>query len=127
MSKKVVIFVDDEPLIHRLIKMKFRREINEGEFELISYYDGEECLGKFLDGTHVNVDNMILFSDISMPKLDGINMSKEILGLHPGLDLYLISSLSMDEYKEMAKGRLDVTFFKKPLDFSKIEEIILNK
>lgn len=95
--------------------------------EIIFFSDGEQAL-KYL--TETTIEPFIIFSDINMPKLNGIELRAKV---HENEDLrmksipYLFFSTVaeqqhvVDAYSKSVQG-----FFVKPSDFNKMKEMIKN-
>ena len=95
--------------------------------EIIFFGDGEEALNYLTDTT---IEPFIIFSDINMPKLNGIELRAKV---HENEDLrmksipYLFFSTTaeqkhvIDAYSKSVQG-----FFVKPSDFIKMKEMIKN-
>lgn len=93
--------------------------------ELIFFGDGEKAL-KYL--TNTNVEPFIIFSDINMPKLDGMKLREKV---HENEDLrlksipYLFFSTVaeqahvVDAYSKSVQG-----FFVKPSDFNELKDTV---
>src|SRR5947208_11943130 len=63
-----VLVVDDEPDMELLIRQRFRRKINNAEFEFVFAHNGEEALAKLNEDPGLDV----VMSDINMPGMDGL-------------------------------------------------------
>jgi CheY-like chemotaxis protein len=95
--------------------------------ELIFFSDGEQALDYL---TATTIEPFIIFSDINMPKLNGIELRAKV---HENEDLrmksipYLFFSTVaeqqhvIDAYSKSVQG-----FFVKPSDFNKMKEMIKN-
>ena len=95
--------------------------------EIIFFGDGEQALNYL---TATTVEPFIIFSDINMPKLNGIELRAKV---HENEDLrmksipYLFFSTTaeqkhvIDAYSKSVQG-----FFVKPSDFGKMKEMIKN-
>ena len=95
--------------------------------EIIFFGDGEQALNYL---TATTVEPFIIFSDINMPKLNGIELRAKV---HENEDLrmksipYLFFSTTaeqkhvIDAYSKSVQG-----FFVKPSDFIKMKEMIKN-
>ncbi|EQC44272.1 response regulator [Bacteriovorax sp. Seq25_V] len=123
MNKVHIAFVDDEESLHTLVKIRFKKLIKSGQLESYHFLDGDQCL-EYLRENKDSLKIIILFSDISMPNMDGITLAQYLQSEFPYIKVYIASALSNDSMKERASevGALD--FFSKPLDFDKIEEVI---
>jgi CheY-like chemotaxis protein len=95
--------------------------------EIIFFSDGEQALGYL---TATTIEPFIIFSDINMPKLNGIELRTKV---HENEDLrmksipYLFFSTVaeqkhvVDAYSKSVQG-----FFVKPSDFNKMKDMIKN-
>jgi len=95
--------------------------------EIIFFSDGEQALDYL---TQTTIEPFIIFSDINMPKLNGIELRAKV---HENEDLrmksipYLFFSTVaeqqhvIDAYSKSVQG-----FFVKPADFNKMREMIKN-
>lgn len=111
-----VMIVDDcsvtREYLKRLLKRLNINRINEAE-------DGEEALVKYEE-----YKPDIVFMDITMPKLNGIDAMKKINTKYLHTNIIMVSSLDdynviFDALSSGAKG-----FILKPLDFAKLEKEI---
>ena len=111
--------LDDQEVLHLVFK-----EL-DCKNEIVFFADGEQALD-YLSGT--TIEPFIIFSDINMPKLSGMDLREKI---HQNEDLrlmsipYLFFSTSaeqrhvVDAYSKSVQG-----FFIKPTDYGKIKETI---
>ena len=111
--------LDDQEVLHLVFK-----EL-DCKNEIVFFADGEQAL-EYLSGT--TIEPFIIFSDINMPKLSGMELREKI---HQNEDLrlmsipYLFFSTSaeqrhvVDAYSKSVQG-----FFIKPTDYGKIKETI---
>lgn len=118
-----IIFIEDDWDDQEFISEVFK-ELNYKN-EIIFFHDGEGALAYL---TETDIEPFIVFSDINMPKLNGIELRKKI---HENEDLrlksipYLFFSTSaeqkhiIDAYSKSVQG-----FFIKPSDFNELKEII---
>ncbi len=111
--------IDDQEMLHSVFE-----ELNYGN-EIIFFSDAEKVLDYL---THSPVEPFIIFSDINMPKLNGMELRKKI---HQNENLriksipYLFFSTSaeqghvVDAYSKSVQG-----FFIKPTNYIEIKEVI---
>lgn len=78
-----ILIVDDEKLERRGIRFLLKRE--EGEFQILEATNGKDALG-VLESNHVD----ILFSDVKMPYMNGLELTKAVREDHP--DMEIVSS-----------------------------------
>lgn len=113
-----ILLVDDEIAIQKMLEFPLRKD----GYEVVIAGDGEEALAKFRDG---KFDLVVL--DIMMPKLDGLEVCKEIrsfsnvpimmltaradevdkvIGLELGADDYMTKPFSLREFRSRVKAAL---------------------
>lgn len=124
MNKVHVAFVDDEEFLHKLVKMKLRKEIASEQVQTYHFYDGIECLN-YIRENKENLEIVLLFSDITMPNMDGITLVDHLSVEFPELSVYMASALDIEEYKQRVPESTAKDFLAKPLDFNMIKKIIL--
>ncbi len=87
-----ILIVDDEPVIRFGIKASVDWE-KEGFVVVGDYANGAEALA------HMKQDPVdILITDIKMPVMDGLTLSKHALALDPHIQIILVSSYNDFEY-----------------------------
>ncbi|MES0489333.1 MAG: HD domain-containing phosphohydrolase [Leptospirales bacterium] len=112
-----LLFVDDERDFEVLIKQRLRKKIKEDNLELFFAYDGSHAL-KILEenkGIHV------IFTDINMPKMDGLTLLSKINELPELRQTVIISAYGdMNNIRtSMNRGAFD--FLTKPLNFEDMD------
>ena len=106
-----VLVVDDEADIRETVDMILRYE----KYETLLARNGEEALEKLADpGADV------VFLDVKMPGMDGLEVLREVRERHPAVDVVMISGHgTIDTAVEATKaGAFD--FIEKPLDRERI-------
>ncbi|MCB9059887.1 MAG: response regulator [Halobacteriovoraceae bacterium] len=120
-----IAFVDDEVTLHKIFDLKFRKEISGGRYIFHHFMDGSECYDFFkLNSNSTNIK--ILFSDITMPKMDGFTLVKKLRSEYPDLIIYMASALDLEEYNKRAKDIGNLKLFSKPFDFEEMKDEIEN-
>jgi len=112
------LVVDDEEVIRDLLKDILE---NEG-FEVITKSDADSALDLFKKEKF-----NILFTDITMPGMDGINLLKEIRKLNQDIPVILITGKVTEEKSDLENIILEEAsgFIKKPFNISEIRKVIL--
>ncbi len=108
---KNILIIDDERSIRNALK-----EILEFEgFNVVDAEDGESGLSIM---KQQSID--LVFCDIKMPKMDGVEVLEQILQYHEGLPVVMISGHGTIEtaVEAIKKGAFD--FIEKPLDLNRI-------
>jgi len=86
-DQTVVLIAEDEVLIRNMIRIALE---NEGYFVLAAC-DGEEALT--ISRAYAGIIHLLL-SDIKMPRMDGLELRKQILAERPGIKILLMSGLT---------------------------------
>jgi len=100
-----VLVVDDEESIRRLIVALLSRQGHE----TITACNGVQALNEIF---HTKCDAVI--ADIVMPEMDGITLTKKLLGLYPDLPVMVITGYTEDYSLESAIRAGARDFIKKP-------------
>jgi len=113
-SKKILI-VDDNPNMSVLLS-----DILEiFEYEGTQAEDGEEALSKLKDDNYAMV-----FTDLRMPKMDGIDLLKAIKNQHPELPVVVITGYSLGETQNLLLTERADGFLNKPFKVNEIKGIL---
>jgi len=87
---------------------------------VVSAKDGVDALNKYKSG---NFD--LVITDISMPNMDGIELTKEIKKINKEQKLIILSAYNDKTYKsKLAQYGVDAILFK-PIDMSILEKVLL--
>lgn len=113
-----VLVVDDEPRQRRILSNVIR-EFRE-EYEVLEAKNGEEALTLSMNR---NID--IVFSDIRMPKMDGLSMIERISEHNPFVKIVIVSGYSDFSYAQKALDLHVYQYILKPIEEKKIWDIIL--
>ena len=110
-----VLFVEDEETILDCIGIYFKRRFRD----VYLAADGAEGLEKFRE---YRPD--LVVTDIEMPKLDGLEMSKEIRKISPDTPIILTTAYNEDAQVEEGK-RIGVSaYLLKPVDYADLDGVI---
>ena len=90
-----ILIVDDEKLERNGIKFLLKRE--EEEFRILEASNGKDALGVLMKET---VD--ILFSDVKMPYINGLELSKQARELCTDLEIVIFSGYNDFSYAKEA-------------------------
>ena len=115
-AKKLnILLVDDDPLIRKLLD----QVLEKGGHSVISAVDGEQALDLFKNN---KID--LVITDVLIPKIDGIQLVKNIIEENPWIPIIIIDSY---DKREMIKSELpkeDIYFLRKPFKTKILEEIL---
>lgn len=118
MSVKVMI-VDDEHLSRALIKLGMEWEANG--FEMIGEADSGKTALAFMEQ---NVPD-VLFTDICMPFMDGLELSEKVRERYPKVKIVIMTGHREFEYAQRAV-KLGVTeFLLKPINNEEVLKVVL--
>ena len=114
LSPKIMV-VDDEPDLQMLILQKFRKQIQNDEYEFVFAENGEEALNH-LNGSD---DITLILSDINMPRMDGLTLLQKLQERNnPALKTVIVSAYGDMENIRTAMNRGAFDFVTKPIDFN---------
>ena len=108
-KKYKILVVDDEKLERRGIRFLLKRE--EGEFQILEAANGKDALG-VLASNHVD----ILFSDVKMPYMNGLELTKAVREDHPEMEIVIFSGYNDFSYAREALRYGVVDYVLKPVD-----------
>lgn len=111
MIKRMMI-VDDSPMIHNLLRKTLERNGYEVCADAANGREGVELFEKN------NPD--LIFMDITMPVMDGIEATKMIKEKNPAVKIIMLTAMGDDEIIEQANSIGVDVFLKKPFDDYKI-------
>ena len=111
-ATKKVLVIDDDPVVGK----SFDRVLSPKGYAVISAADGAEALDK-IASEHYDV----VFTDIKMPGMDGLEVAKRIKGSNPWMPVVIVTGYGT-EANEMQARQLGVShFLHKPLTPELIE------
>lgn len=112
-----ILIVDDEKLECNGIKSLISKY--EFPFEIIEANNGRDALN-YLQNTHVD----ILFTDIKMPSMNGIELSKHARALRPDLKIIIFSAYGEFDYAKQAIGLNVFHYILKPIDVDEFRTVM---
>jgi CheY-like chemotaxis protein len=83
-SRPVVLFVDDEPLVHEVAS----RTLTQAGWDVVAAFDGLEAIEVLHLIRHAPA---LVITDLRMPRLDGAKLGEWIAGRYPGVPILYIS------------------------------------
>lgn len=113
----------------KLLYVEDNEEARQFTMELLSRFfnnitvceNGQEALELFK-----LQKNSLVMSDINMPKMDGIEMSKKIRDLNSDVPIVLLSAHNECSFKDSATLAGVTYYLEKPLNLSKLIELLTN-
>ncbi len=110
-----VMVVDDEPMVRKSLASAIERI----GAEVVTAADGEEALRKFRD-----LHNPLIFTDVRMPKLDGLALLRSVKSLVPQTTVALITGYGTQELVEQAFQEGASYVLTKPFTFAEVSRIL---
>ena len=104
-----ILIVDDEKLERNGIKFLLKRE--QEEFNILEAGNGKDALGVL--ATH-HVD--ILFSDVKMPYMNGLQLARPVNEMSPDMELVIYSGYNDSSYATEALRLGAVDYLLKPVE-----------
>lgn len=116
------LVVDDEPDVELLFRQKFRKELRNGDLDLVFAFSGTEALELLRSSKPPEV--MYIFSDINMPGMSGLELLEKVRSEFPQIMVSMISAYGDEENYRNAIASGAREFFTKPIDFDQLKEEI---
>jgi len=117
-----ILYVDDEPDAEALVRLKFRKQIKEKSIYFVFANNGAEAL----EIVKQNPDIEIVFTDINMPKMDGLTLLAELAKISENIRTVIVSAYGDIKNIRTAMNRGAFDFLIKPIDLTDFE-ITLNR
>ena len=113
-----LIFVDDEDIVRQGITSRI--PWGKNGFQLAGVFDNGRSALEYLK--HHEVD--VVLSDISMPQMDGLTLSKEIAASYPRTQVLLLTGYEEFEYAQEAVRNRVKEFLLKPITAEELGEVL---
>ena len=117
-----ILVVDDEKDVEPLFRMRFRRELRNGDIDLIFAFSGEEALHQLSE--HGKADVVLVLSDINMPGMTGLELLQRIKSDPPPVPVCMMTAYDNEEYRGKAADLDCDGYVSKPIDFGALKEKI---
>lgn len=111
-TQRKVLVVDDDPVIAK----SFDRVLSGKGYAVINARDGSEALRKLRDEEYD-----VVFTDIRMPGMSGIEVAERIKATQPWLPVVIVTGYGTDENEARAEAAGVSGFLRKPLSPEMIE------
>jgi CheY-like chemotaxis protein len=115
----LVLVVDDEPDVEALFRQQFRREMRAGRFVMDFSSSGAQAIERIRQAEEDSL--ILLFSDINMPGMSGLELLPRVKEMLPDLPVIMITAYGDAATVRRAKeaGAHDV--YDKPIDFAALK------
>jgi class 3 adenylate cyclase len=113
----MILVVDDEPDLERLVLQNFRRQIRDSAVTFVFAHDGIEALQSIEQ--HPDVD--MVMSDINMPRMDGLTLLQKLQEADDKKSTVIVSAYGDMSNIRTAMNRGAFDFLTKPIDFADLE------
>lgn len=117
-----ILIVDDEKDVEMLFRQKFRKEVRNGDLELVFAFSGAEAISILEESDPPKV--VYVFSDINMPGMTGLELLDRIKKRFPQINVSMISAYGDSENFNKAINSGAKEFFTKPIDFDSLKKEI---
>jgi CheY-like chemotaxis protein len=107
-----VLVVDDDPVVGR----SFDRVLSERGYAVITAANGQEALDRM-----AREDYDMVFTDIRMPGMDGIDVAAKIKARQPWMPVVIVTGYGTDDAQARARKVGVTAFLHKPLSSDAIE------
>ncbi len=104
-----------------LFRQRFRRELRSGELILQFAETGRAALDVLETR---DPDVVLIFTDIEMPEMNGIELLKRVREKRPDVRVYLVTAYDSPFYTQQAKDLGAHGYLTKPLDFSALRQVM---
>ncbi len=116
-TRALILVVDDELEIERLIKQCFRDQIAADDFGFLFARNGLEALDILKGSSQVG----LLLADLNMPEMDGFALLEALPEIDPTLKAVVMSAYGDMSNIRRAMNRGAIDFLTKPIDFDDLE------
>jgi CheY-like chemotaxis protein len=115
----LILVVDDEPDVEALFRQQFRREMRAGRFIMDFASSGAQAIERIKEAEEDSL--ILLFSDINMPGMTGLELLPHVKGMRPDLPIIMITAYGDASTLRRAKEAGADGVFGKPIDFSALK------
>jgi CheY-like chemotaxis protein len=118
----LVLVVDDEADVEVLFRQQFRRDLRTRRFAMDFAASAAQALTRVADTGEQTL--ILIFSDINMPGMNGLDMLPEMRARRPDVPVIMITAYGDAETRRTARDRGAEGLLTKPIDFSELRETI---
>ena len=111
-ATKKVLVIDDDPVVGK----SFQRVLSGKGYAVISAASGAEALDRL-----AREDYDVVYADIKMPGMDGIEVARRIKASRPWMPVVIVTGYGTEANENEARALGVAEFLKKPLSAETIE------
>ena len=115
----LILVVDDEPDVEALFRQQFRREIRAGRFVMDFASSGVRAIQRIEQAEEGSL--ILLFSDINMPGMSGLELLPRVREMLPDLPIIMITAYGDAATLRRAKEAGADGVYGKPIDFAALK------
>jgi len=115
----LILVVDDEPDVEALFRQQFRREMRAGRFGMDFACSGAEAIERIKEAEEGSL--ILLFSDINMPGMTGLELLPRVKAMRPDLPTIMITAYGDAATLRRAQEAGAEGVFGKPIDFAALK------
>jgi CheY-like chemotaxis protein len=117
-----ILVVDDEPDVESMFRQHFRRDLRSGRFIMDFALSAPAALERV--EAIADPSLILIFSDINMPGMSGLEMLPKVKQSRPGVPVIMITAYGDAETKRKALECGAEGLLTKPIDFSLLQKEI---
>lgn len=114
--RELILVVDDEADMESLFRQQFRRDLRSGRFEVEFATSAPRALE--LIEAPAGRDIVLLFSDINMPGMSGLELLPRVRATRPDVPVVMVTAYADPETRRRALAAGAEGFLPKPIDFA---------
>jgi YesN/AraC family two-component response regulator len=112
---KKILVIDDEEQVREVLKVA----LAENGYSVFEAENGKNGVQRFIE---VNPD--IVITDVNMPEMSGIDVTKKIKELKPDADVVIMTGYGTEELVIQSLRSGATNYIKKPVDFNELMSIL---
>ena len=118
----LVLVVDDEADVEALFRQRFRRDLRARRFAMDFAASAAQALARVADTGEQTL--ILIFSDINMPGMNGLDMLPEMRARRPDVPVIMITAYGDAETRRTALDRGADGLLTKPIDFGQLRLVV---
>lgn len=118
----LVLVVDDEADVEVLFRQQFRRDLRARRFAMDFAASAAQALTRVADTGEQTL--ILIFSDINMPGMNGLDMLPEMRARRPDVPVIMITAYGDAETRRTALDRGAEGLLTKPIDFGQLRQVV---